>query len=186
MQTFGHHHHHKEHVKKIIEEEDLETPAESVEYLEYVQRHQKKVEHHRRRMHRFHKILFAVGIGALGYMFIRHYAHNQRMHEEADETIYAGRNHRLGASNDTAQANAYGSTFSAMSVAIWGLVIAKAKTGMDVSSKNDASSVGGLVKKIGTICTLIAAASLCQFMGSSEASVAVSQPSTHKLQASSS
>ena len=73
---------------------------------------------------------------------------------------YSGRHHKLGASNEETESTAYGQTFSAFSVAIWGLVVAKAKTGVEAASKNDTASVGGLVKRVGYICALIAAASL--------------------------
>ena len=43
---------------------------------------------------------------------------------------------------------------------ICGMVVAKAKAGMEASTKSDASTVGSLVTKVGTFCALIAAASL--------------------------
>jgi hypothetical protein len=68
------------------------------------------------------------------------------------------------------------------------MVVAKAKAGVDAASKQDSSTVGALVKKVGAICALIAAASFFQMMGtmksSSPAATAV-QSSTPKLQASS-
>jgi hypothetical protein len=102
---------------------------------------------------------------------------------------YSGRHHKLGASNEAVESSAYGQTFSAVSVAIWGLVVAKAKTGVDAAAKNDAASVGGLVKRVGYICALIAAASLTQFMGHYNTTnpveaVTKATASTHKLQAS--
>jgi len=66
--------------------------------------------------------------------------------------------HRLGASN-TAESSVQSQAFSSISVMIWGLVVAKAKSGVDAAQSKDASSVGGLVKKVGTICALIAVAS---------------------------
>lgn len=183
MQTFGHHSSHKEHIKQIIEEENLETPSESVEFLQYVKKHQKKVEHHKRSMYNFHKMLFVFGVAALGYMTIRHFGHAERMHGDEDNS-YSGRDHRLGASNEASgETSQSAQTFSMVSVAIWGLVVAKARTGMEASTKSDSTTVGGLVSKVGTICGLIAAAALCQFMGTMGASEATGVASKgHKLQ----
>lgn len=78
---------------------------------------------------------------------------------------FSGRSHRLGASNENVEADAYKQTFSYLSVAIWGLVVTKAKAGVDAASSKDTTSVSGLVKKVGAICALIAAASIFQLMG---------------------
>ena len=81
------------------------------------------------------------------------------------ETSYSGRNHRLGASSTDVEADAYKQTFSFVSVAIWGLVVTKAKAGVEAAQNKDANTVSGLVKKVGAICALIAAASIFQLMG---------------------
>ena len=194
MQTYSHRHHHhedredsmskKEHMKKIMDEENLDSPQDSVEFLEYVKKHQNKVDHHKRRLHRFSRFMFVLGVSALGYMAFRYFVHSSRMHE----TSYSGRNHRLGASSTDAEADAYKQTFSFVSVAIWGLVVTKAKAGVEAAQNKDASTVSGLVKKVGAICALIAAASIFQLMGSMktpESEVAKApKASTHKLQAS--
>lgn len=183
MQTFGHHNSHKEHIKQIIEEENLETPSESVEFLQYVKKHQKKVEHHKQTMHSFNKMVFAAGIAGLGYMAVRHFGHSEQMHGDEDHS-YSGSGHRLGAANEAfTEPSQTAQTFSMVSVAIWGMVVAKAKTGMEASTKTDSTTVGGLVSKVGTICALIAAASLCQFMGSMGAAESTGVASkAHKLQ----
>ena len=36
----------KEHMKKIIDEENLDSPKDSVEFLQYVKKHQQKVKQH--------------------------------------------------------------------------------------------------------------------------------------------
>ena len=72
-------------------------------------------------------------------------------------------------------------------MAIWGLVVAKAKAGQEASNSKDAQSVKGMVKKVGTICALIACASMFQLMGSLNTAnpVEAVQKATsgHKLQA---
>jgi len=204
----GHGDHHgkpskKEQMKEIIENENLDAPADSVKFLEYMQKHEEKVNHHKKRVHKLSKLLFVIGIASMVYMGVRYCIHEKRMEEYANEGKthekqnyshhkhhkYNGRNHRLGASNEEAESTAYGQTFSAISVGIWGLVVAKAKTGVEAASKNEASSVGGLVKRVGYICALIAAASLTQFMGHYNTpnpveAVTKAASSSHKLQAS--
>jgi len=74
------------------------------------------------------------------------------------------RRHRLGASAESSNDETMKQTFSWMSVAIWGLVASKAKTGQDAVASSDSATVGGLVKKIGTMSCLIAAACVMQYM----------------------
>ena len=116
-------------MKKIMDEENLDTPKDSVEFLEYVKKHQGKVDHHKRRLHRFSRFIMAVGIGALGVMAFRHFVHTQRIHS----TEFSGRSHRLGASNEDLESDAYKQTFSYLSIAIWGLVVTKAKAGVEAA-----------------------------------------------------
>lgn len=54
--------------------------------------------------------------------------------------------------------------FKSVSLAIWGLIVSKAKSGLEAASSSDEKSVGSLVKRIGTFCGLIVVASLCQLM----------------------
>ena len=98
----------------------------------------------------------ALGIGALGFMAFRHFVHTQRMNESS----FGGKSHRLGASNEDLESDAYKQTFSYLSIAIWGLVVTKAKAGVEAAQNKDANTVSGLVKKVGAICALIAAASV--------------------------
>ena len=193
MQKYGHRHTHhedkeeqlskKEHMRKIMDEENLDSPQDSVEFLEYVKKHQNKVDHHKHRVHRFSKFVMFLGVSALSFMAFRHFVHASRVHS----TEFSGQSHRLGASNDSAETDAYKQTFSYLSVAIWGLVVTKAKAGVDAASNKDESTVGGLVKKVGAICALIAAASICQFMGTmnpAKDAAKAAPAQAHKLQAS--
>lgn len=128
-----------------------------------------------------------MGIAALVYMGWRHVMHksrvnapdyddynnndwdqDQRWDERPHHQRRGGddhpRRHRLGASAESSNDETMKQTFSWMSVAIWGLVASKAKTGQDAVASSDSSTVAGLVKKIGTMCCLIAAASVMQYM----------------------
>jgi len=144
-----------------MDEENLDEPKNSVEFLEHCKRHERKTRHHKHRLHRCSRVLMVIAVVMLGYFAVRHFVHKRNMHriEERERDQYSGRNHRLGASAEHASAD-YGATFSAISVAIWGMVVAKAKAGVQAATSEDVKSVGGLVKKMGVFCTLIAAASL--------------------------
>jgi len=173
-------------MKKIMDEENLDAPSDSVEFLEYVKKHQGKVDHHRRRLHLCSRFIMVLGVAALGFMAFRHFVHTQRIHSSE----FSGQSHRLGASKDDVESDAYKQTFSFISVAIWGLVVTKAKAGVEAASNKDAGTVSGLVKKVGAICALIAAASIFQLMGSmnstadKDLAVKASKVENHKLQAS--
>lgn len=172
----------KEHFKQIIDEENLDSPANSVEFLEYVKKHQQTVKNHQQRVSKCSKVLMCAGVAVLGFTAFKYF-----MHTRHSESGYGSKNHRLGASGEAADANAY-AAFNYMSVAIWGLVVAKAKAGVEAATKEETSSVGSLVKRAGFFTALIAAASLCQFLSSMHsqavAPVIGADAPTHKLQAS--
>ena len=67
---------------------------------------------------------------------------------------------RLGAGKVEAEADEMSGMFSGISVFIWGLVLAKARSGMDAASQKDAGTVGGLLKRSAGIIFMIAIASV--------------------------
>ena len=64
-------------LKQIMEQEGLETPKESVEFLEYYQKHTKKVEAFRKRLHTFSYVLCALGVSAFAFAAYKHFAVKQ-------------------------------------------------------------------------------------------------------------
>lgn len=70
----------------------------------------------------------------------------------------------LGASHTTDDYASSASTFSALSAFIWGLVLQKARKGVEAAGSKDTQTVSGLLKKGGMLVFMIAAASLCTFM----------------------
>ena len=123
----------------------------------------------------------ATGVVCLGYMAFSYFALAK------DAPKFQGKNHRLGASNEVDEMSQYAPIFNSLSVAIWGLVVTKAKSGMEAASNKDANTVGGIVKKVGAICALIAGASMLQLMANMNTASpveAVTKASGHKLQAS--
>lgn len=155
----------KEHMKKMIEEENLDRPQDSVEFLQYVQKHQTKVENHRGRVHKLSKVMMVVGICGMGYMAYKHMTHSSGRHHQNRDHHYSGNGHRLGASNEASvEDDGQTAMFKAMSFAIWGLIVSKAKSGLEAATKTDEKSVGSIVKRIGTFTALIVVASVCQLM----------------------
>ena len=69
------------HVKKVIESENLDAPADSVKFLESMQKHEEKTNHHKKRVHRFSKLLFVIGIAALVFMMYRYFVEEKRIQE---------------------------------------------------------------------------------------------------------
>ena len=104
-----------------------------------------------------------VGLFALGFMAFKHFSHKRKAHH--DDNDFSGKQHKLGASLEAADEFSFGPTLSSFSVVLWGLVVAKAKAGVEAASKDSTASVGSLVKKAGIFSMLIAAASICQLMG---------------------
>ena len=175
----------KEHLKKIVEEENLDRPKDSVEFLQYVKKHQKKVDTHRRRVHSMSKGLMLLGFAGMAFM-----AYNWWTRPVHHEKHYSGKNHRLGASAEV-EDDGTGMIFKSMSLAIWGLIVSKAKSGLEAASQSEEKSVGATVKKIGALCGLIVAASLFQLMAQQNTSnpveavsAATKATSSKKLQAS--
>merc|ERR1719242_2395648 len=176
----------KEHLKKIVEDENLDRPKDSVEFLQYVKKHQKKVDTHRRRVHTMSKGLMVLGFAGMAFMAYNWWTRPVHHHEKH----YSGKNHRLGASAEV-EDDGTGMIFKSMSLAIWGLIVSKAKSGLEAASQSDEKSVGATVKKIGAFCGLIVAASLFQLMAQQNTSnpveavsAATKATSSKKLQAS--
>ena len=65
----------KEQMKQVIENENLDAPADSVKFLEYMKKHEEKVNHHKHRVHKLSKLLFVIGIAAIVYMGVRYAVH---------------------------------------------------------------------------------------------------------------
>ena len=114
----GHGDHHgskKEQMKQVIENENLDAPADSVKFLEYMQKHEEKVNHHKKRVHRMSKMMMVIGIAMMVYMGVRYCIHEKRMEEYANEGKtynkhhkYSGKHHKLGAINEDSESGAYG------------------------------------------------------------------------------
>lgn len=127
-----------------------------------------------------------IGLGALAFMSYKYFAHRSHHghHDEQKHKSEHGR-HKLGASNEAEEFSAYTQTFSTISLAIWGMVVAKAKTGLDAASKGNAESVGALVKKVGYLSAMIMVASVFQLMSTANTAnpVKAIEQASHKLQA---
>ena len=110
------------------------------------------MDSHSNHISKISKIFFLAASVCLVYQAMAYFSKPQV------EATYSGKNHKLGASNSV---DDYSSTFSGISCLIWGLVLQKAKNGMEVSSTKDSSTVSATVKKTGAlICLIIGATAL--------------------------
>jgi len=149
--------------KQIIEEENLETPQQSVKFLEYYQKHVEKTEKAQKRLGLWSKMFMISSVIALAYMAYCYFSPDQASRKST------GRRPRLGASNVAEETDEMSSMFSGISVFIWGLVLAKAKQGMAAVGTKDSGTVGGMVKKAAGLIFMIAAASVFQLMSTYKA-----------------
>ena len=123
-----------------------------------------------------------MSIAALGYA-----AYCYFMPAQTSRSTVGGRP-RLGASNAADGTNEMGSMFNGISVFIWGLVLTKARQGMEAANTKDSEKAGGLLKKSAGLIFMIVAASVFQLLSSFKYEVSptqvASQVATHALQSS--
>ena len=102
-------------------------------------------------------------VAALGYMAYCYFSPAQ-----AGRKTAAGKP-RLGAGSVAEETDEMSGMFSGISVFIWGLVLAKARSGMEAASSKDSGSVGGLLKKAAGLIFMIAIASVFQLLSTYKA-----------------
>lgn len=163
--------------KQILEEENLETPQQSVKFLEYYQKHVEKVDKAREKLHSFSKFLMMSSVVALGFMAYQYFTPAQTPRNYGKP--------RLGAANVEAETDEMSGMFNGVSVFIWGLVLAKARSGMDAASQKDTGTVGGLLKRSAGLIFMIAIASVFQLLSvyKSEMVPSAEQVAKHALMA---
>jgi len=166
--------------KQILEEENLETPQQSVKFLEYYQKHVEKTERQQKRLQVFSKAFALTSVLALAYMAYCYFSPAQTARKTA-----GGKPH-LGAGSVAEETDEMSGMFSGISVFIWGLVLAKARSGMEAANTKDSGSVGGLLKKSAGLIFMIAAASVFQLLSTYKAEMTPSIQSVakHALQSS--
>ena len=102
-------------------------------------------------------------VAALGYMAYCYFSPAQTGRKTA-----AGKP-RLSAGSVAEETDEMSGMFSGISVFIWGLVLAKARSGMEAANTKDSGSVGGLLKKSAGLIFLIGVASVFQLMSTYKA-----------------
>jgi len=145
--------------KQILADENLDTPQKSVKFLEYYQKHVDKTERAQKRLHSYSQVCMVAAVGALGFAAYSYLSSPA----QAPRRTASGRPH-LGAANAHEETDEMAGMFSGLSVFIWGLVLAKARQGMEAAGTKDSGSVGGLLKKSAGVIFLIAVASVFQLM----------------------
>lgn len=137
--------------EQILEEaESLEKPADSVEFLQYMMKHAEKVEQLQTRLQTFSKGLLGAGVLVAGYAAMCYFTATS----QADSS-----KGRLQASHGAQVEESMSSTFNGLSVVIWSMIAAKAKTGLNAASSGEAKSVGQSLKNAGALILMIALAS---------------------------
>ena len=138
--------------EQIVEEaQDLEKPTESVAFLNYMMKHTEKVDGLQKRLVSFSNALLCAGVLVAGYTAFAYMT---------TETAIAATPHKLGASRESSvPVSAESSMFNGISVLIWSMVAAKAKTGLSAASKGETKSVGDALKQAGALILMIAVAS---------------------------
>lgn len=131
------------------EAENLETPQESIAFLKYMQKHAIKVQRLQKRLSSFSSGLFAVSLGVAAYAAF--------CYMTAEQVSASPKGHKLGASHEESN-DGISQLFSGMSVMIWSMIAAKAKTGMSAAQNGQEKTVAGSLKSAGTLIVLIACA----------------------------
>ena len=157
--------------REIIEEAGLAHPQESTHFLEYLKNHVEKVDSHASRIGTISKFFLLAAGACLAYQAVAFFSEN------AKQATYSGRAHKLGAGN-TSDVDIQ-STFSGLSCMIWGLVLTKARNGMNAASTKDSSTVSQVVSRTGQLILLIIGATACQYIANFQTSVEFTEPASH-------
>lgn len=112
-------------------------------------KHAEKTDALKSRLESFSKGLFVAGIAVMSYAAYSYVS--------MTAVTKSNSQHKLGAGHESSFESA--SAFNGLSVAIWGLVAAKAKTGLNAVSKGEVKSVGDALKQAATLMLMIAVAS---------------------------
>jgi len=158
----------------------LETPAQSLAFLEYFQKHVTKVDVLQKRLSKFASFFLVLGLGALTYAVFSYMAIEAATKKQTHQRL------RSSAAEDIFMDESVSTACSAISCFIWGLVVTKAKSGLAASNTKDSSVVGGLLKKTGSLIMMISIAAAFQMaseMQNSNANAKQSAAISHKLKA---
>ena len=164
---------------QIIMKENLETPAESVEFLEYFHSHSKRVDTLQLRLKMISK--FCIALGCLGLLFLSYNV----FHATAESKMQA-RHPMLKSGHGSNGLEDMSTTLNAISAMLWGLVVIKAKQGLTASDSKDPETVGTMLRKAGKLIILICMSSMLKFVAEMSANVPAVQvqvPAHKRLQA---
>lgn len=142
---------------QIIEAEGLERPSESVEFAQYFHNHMGKTEKAKASLNKISKVTMAIALGSLFYVCF-----TLMSTMKFGAPAHHGGHARLRASREE-DGNQMAMTLNALSVMVWGLVAAKAKTGMQAASSDDHTTVKSALKKATNLVLLIVFASFVKF-----------------------
>jgi hypothetical protein len=138
--------------EQIIEEaETLEKPTESVAFLRYMMKHAERVEVLQQRLASFSRGLMATGVLVAGYAAMVYMTSSTA--EKPHGRLSSGHG------ESSVEQTGLNSMFNGISVVIWSMIAAKAKTGYSAANDGKAKNVQSALKQAGTLICLIALAS---------------------------
>lgn len=148
--------------KAIIEEEGLVSPQESVHFLKYYKAHVEKVQDHQARLKRVSNLFIFVGAFAFAFAI---YSFMSFQPAKAPVTHKLKLAPKVGATTETVMPVADGSVdFSQLanmaSMTIWGLVLAKARSGLEAVETKDTLKVSSLFSRVVSLIVLICSAAV--------------------------
>lgn len=163
--------------KEIIEQEGLQHPKDSLSFLKYYKAHVEKVQQHQQSLKRVSNTF--VFIGAFAFAAAIYCFMNMKPQ--------AATQHRLKQANDASVDGSVDISQMAnmVSMMIWGLVLTKARAGLEAVESNDTSKVGGLLSRAVSLIVLIGAAAIFKLVSTvSQAPEAIAVRATPVLKQS--
>lgn len=146
--------------KEIIDQEGLETPQESVKFLKHYKSHVEKTQLHQKNLKRVSNLFVFVGAFAFAFAVFSF------MTPKAAPKPRLRLAPHIGDGQEQAQFIAADGSYDISSMAsyasvfIWGLVLTKARSGLEASDSKDSSKVGGLLQRATSLIALICASAL--------------------------
>lgn len=133
------------------EAEALETPQESVAFLQYMQKHALKVQRLQKRLANFSSSLLTLSVIVAAYAMFCYMS-------QVKVAGASSKDHKLQATREESSPEGFSSLFNGISVMIWTMIAAKAKTGMNAATNGQAKTVESSLKSAGSLIVMIALA----------------------------
>jgi hypothetical protein len=164
--------------KEILEQEGLSHPKESLAFLKYYKAHVEKVQLHKQSLKRVSNIFIFIGAFSFAFAiycfmyFKPKLASPHRLRQSSSDMSFTAAD---GSIDISQMANM-------ISMMIWGLVLTKARAGLEAAESKDTSKVSGLLSRAVSLIALIASAAIFKLVATmSEPSTAVAVANARPL-----